>query len=256
MSSGLSSAHLACFSSWPTSRKIASECERCAKRERRSYPKPHRESIGDAISTLRDRGATADDLQALLDRIHIELVFTAHPTEAKRRSLRSKLRSIRGILASLDSNQLLPSEEESLRSRLRGELIKLWETNLIRPNRPTVEIEVHRGLSFQPALWATVPRIFGTLRTALAEQFPDAPLNYAQATQLRHVDRRRPRRAPIRHAACNGPGVPVAPRCGSAVSPSRLPSAGGIAQHLATPVHARKPFGRRRRRGLRTLAAT
>ena len=142
-------------------------------RERQAYPQPHRESIGDAVQRLRERGMSAAEIQALLDRIHVELVFTAHPTEAKRRSLRSKLRSIRGVLAALDSTQLLPSEEELLRTRLRGELIKLWQTNFIRPNRPTVELEVHRGLSFQSALWAIVPKIYGTLRSALEAAFPN-----------------------------------------------------------------------------------
>ena len=143
------------------------------EREREAYPRPHQESIGDAIHILRGRGMPAEEVQALLSRIHVELVFTAHPTEAKRRSLRSKVRAIRGVLAELDSPNLLPSEEESLRTRLRGELIKLWQTDLIRPSRPTVELEIHRGLSFQSTLWSTVPKICGTLRTALAAEFPD-----------------------------------------------------------------------------------
>ena len=145
-------------------------------RERQSYPHPHRESVGDAVNSFRERGMSAAEVQSLLRRIHVELVFTAHPTEAKRRSLRSKLRAIRGLLAALDSNHLLQSEEESLRTRLRGELIKLWQTDFIRPHRPTVELEVNRGLSFQPALWLTVPKIYGALRTALATDFPDDPM--------------------------------------------------------------------------------
>ncbi len=146
------------------------------ERERQAYPHPHRESIGDAIERLRDRNLTAAETQALLNRIHAELVFTAHPTEAKRRSLRSKLRLLRTVLAALDSNQLLPSEEETLRTRLRGCLIMLWQTDSIRPNRPTVETEIQRGLSFRETLWSTVPRIYATLRSALATAYPNDPI--------------------------------------------------------------------------------
>jgi phosphoenolpyruvate carboxylase len=73
-------------------------------RTRESHPDPRSESIRDAIQTLKEAGETAESIQQLIDNIDIELVFTAHPTEAKRRSLRSKLRSIREILCTLDQN--------------------------------------------------------------------------------------------------------------------------------------------------------
>jgi phosphoenolpyruvate carboxylase len=147
------------------------------RRAAEAYPEPYRESIQEAIAALRRREIPAAEVQALLNRIYIELVFTAHPTEAKRRSLRSKLRAIRGIMHELDSNQLLPNEIELLQSQLRGELIKLWQTDFIRPNRPTVSLEVRRGLSFQPVLWSTVPRVLGELRAAVAANYPDAGIS-------------------------------------------------------------------------------
>ena len=148
-------------------------------REAQVYPQPYKESIQAAIVALRERGMSAAEVQQVLHRVHAELVFTAHPTEAKRRSLRSKLRAIRGLMAELDSERLLPSEEKFLRSQLRGELSKLWETDFIRPSRPTVTLEVHRGLSFQPVLWATVPRISRELRDAVSANFPDSDVDYS-----------------------------------------------------------------------------
>jgi phosphoenolpyruvate carboxylase len=143
------------------------------RREEEAHPQPTKESIHAAIETLRRGNVSAAEVQAMLERIHVELVFTAHPTEAKRKSLRSKLRSIRGLMTELDSEKLLPSENEQLRAQLRGELIKLWQTDFIRPSRPTVALEVHRGLSFQPVLWATVPKLFRELRKAVAASFPE-----------------------------------------------------------------------------------
>jgi phosphoenolpyruvate carboxylase len=144
------------------------------RREAESYPQPYRESILGAIGLLRRRDFSAANVQALLQRIHIDLVFTAHPTEAKRRSLRSKMRAIRSLMNELDNEQLLPSETQRLHAQLRGELIKLWQTDFIRPSAPTVALEVHRGLSFQPVLWATVPKVIGELRDAVTVTFPDS----------------------------------------------------------------------------------
>jgi phosphoenolpyruvate carboxylase len=146
------------------------------QREQEAHPQPHRESIGDAIRQLRERGKSDNEVRSLLKQIQVELVFTAHPTEAKRKSLRSKVRAIRGVLSALDSPALLPKEEESLRTSLRAELIKLWQTDFIRPSRPTVELEVHRGLSFQPVLLSTVPKVYDALRESLAAEFPNSQI--------------------------------------------------------------------------------
>jgi phosphoenolpyruvate carboxylase len=151
------------------------------RREAESHPRPHRDSLQAAIEALRERGLKPDEMQTLLNRVWIELVFTAHPTEAKRKSLRSKLRAIRRIMNELDSEQLLPSEAERGRTQLRGELIKLWQTDFIRPAAPTVALEVHRGLSFQPVLWDAAPRVMRELRESLAKVYPDASI------QIPHV---------------------------------------------------------------------
>ena len=138
-------------------------------------PAPRRESIRAAFETLREQGYAVDQVAEALARVDVELVFTAHPTEAKRKSLRSKLRRIRGVLTDLDMDDLLDQERTALQTRLRGELTKLWQTDLVRPMPPTVLEEVRRGLSFQPVLWETVPKVLGEMRDAVNEYYPDTP---------------------------------------------------------------------------------
>ncbi len=120
-------------------------------------------------------GFTADDLQGLLDRVNVELVLTAHPTEAKRRSIRSKLRRLRELLQRVDERDLLPREAADLDAQIQAELTKLWQTDFIRPWPPTVIQEVQRGLSVMPVLWKVVPDVVRDLRQALAEFFPGYP---------------------------------------------------------------------------------
>ncbi|MEM9184865.1 MAG: phosphoenolpyruvate carboxylase [Planctomycetota bacterium] len=143
-------------------------------RELEHAPEPRRESIRAGLQELAARGLSAEQLAEAVAAVDIELVFTAHPTEAKRKSLRSKLRAIRGLLSTVDEEGLLPAEKALAEQRLRGEIVKMWQTDLVRPHPPTVMEEVRRGLSIQPVLWRTVPRVLRELRDAIDEYFPGA----------------------------------------------------------------------------------
>ena len=141
-------------------------------RERLKSPQPLGESLGAGIAELAAAGLSAVEVQAALDRLAIELVFTAHPSEAKRRSIRAKLRRMRQSLQALDRDDLLPRERAEHESQLRSELAILWETEFLKGSRPTVLDEVERGLSIMPRLWDAVPQVHESLRRGLAAAFP------------------------------------------------------------------------------------
>ncbi|HWA99964.1 MAG TPA: phosphoenolpyruvate carboxylase, partial [Pirellulales bacterium] len=83
-------------------------------REQQRAPRPRNESLGAAIIKLQEAGFTADQVQRELDRLSVELVFTAHPSEAKRRSVRAKIRRMRETIEQLDRHDLLPRERRRL----------------------------------------------------------------------------------------------------------------------------------------------
>ncbi len=142
------------------------------ERERSVFPKARSESIREAVQRLKLSGRPISETQQLLDRLHIELVFTAHPTEAKRRSVRGKLRKIRELLSDYDTDQL-PEKRERTQLLIRAELAKLWQTDVIRPWRPSIMQEVQRGLSIKPVLWEVLPQIMREFRGSLTEAFPE-----------------------------------------------------------------------------------
>ena len=72
------------------------------QREQERHPNPISESIGAAIQQLKAAGFAAERIQQALSQLDVELVFTAHPSEAKRRSIRAKLRRMRHCLEELD----------------------------------------------------------------------------------------------------------------------------------------------------------
>ena len=142
-------------------------------RARGVYPQPRNESIRDAILQLRTAGKSPDEIQQLIDGLHIELVFTAHPTDAKRRSVRSKLTALRGLLAVLDHDPY-PEDRDRAEQEIRVEIAKLWQTDFIRPWRPTVMQEVSRGLSIKPVLWEEIPLLTDEFRRGIIENYGDA----------------------------------------------------------------------------------
>ncbi len=141
-------------------------------REQERDPRPPSESIGDAIIKLQEAGFSAAETQSALNRLSVELVFTAHPSEAKRRSLRVKIRRMRQALQELDQADLLPRERRGLENLLRTELTVLWQSEFLRPFKPTVLQEVKRGLTIAPRLWEVVPGVYGDMRRALEACYP------------------------------------------------------------------------------------
>jgi phosphoenolpyruvate carboxylase len=147
-------------------------------RERKRLPAPRSESAPAAVEALAGAGWSAGRVGDLLRSISIELVFTAHPTEAKRRSVRTKVWRLRQCLAELDRAELLEREREFLEARARSYLTELWQTDLMRPRRPTVLEEVEVGLYFAATLWEVVPLLYRDLHGALQRVYPgsDFPL--------------------------------------------------------------------------------
>lgn len=134
---------------------------------------PLRESIAAAVAELKARGVTAAAMQALVDRLDIELVFTAHPTESKRRTLLTKLRRLGEILrerAHPESARNLGSLDPECVER---EIASLWLTDRSRVARPEVADEARTGLwYFDTTLFDTLPQLHADLVTALAQHYP------------------------------------------------------------------------------------
>jgi phosphoenolpyruvate carboxylase len=143
------------------------------QRERERYPAPRRESIGDALQQLADLGLSGADAGRLLSRLDVDLVFTAHPTEAKRRTVRATLSRLRDDLARLDRPDLLDRERDRLLHRIRTDLACLWETDSLRPTKPTVLDEVDRSLFVADTLWQVVPDLMASARRASHRVYPE-----------------------------------------------------------------------------------
>lgn len=148
---------------------------RVLRARERSQPETAREeSIARAFHEFRTRNIPPERIAELLQRAHVELVFTAHPTEAKRRTILSKLNRMASYLYELDRPDLVPHERAEDENKLRAEIHALWLTDRSRSTRPEVADEVRTGLFFfESTLWEIVPRLYDDLRSALASAYPE-----------------------------------------------------------------------------------
>lgn len=136
---------------------------------------PMPETIDEAIQILRDENLSAEDIHRILSDLYIMPVFTAHPTEAKRRTTLLQLKTISDALHRLDTTDLLPSEEEETLQRIQETIILLWQSDETRDRRPTVMDEVRSGLYFFNAtLFQLVPNMYEELERTLARYYPDS----------------------------------------------------------------------------------
>src|SRR5688572_29322946 len=144
------------------------------ERERQAHPEPLKESVASAIAALHQQGVPEQTVAQLLADMQVELVFTAHPTEARRRTILSKLRRIASYLDELDFQDLLPAARDDLLDKIRAEVTALWVTDRSRSVKPTVTDEVRTGLYYlQTTLWEVVPQVYRALDKALATHYPN-----------------------------------------------------------------------------------
>ena len=119
-------------------------------------------------------GVSADEIRALLERLRIRPVITAHPTEAKRVTVLEKHRRIYRRLVDLESPRWTPRERQVLVDGLRNEIELLWLTGELRLQKPTVPQEVFWGLHFfNETLFEAVPDLIEKLERWLAHYYPD-----------------------------------------------------------------------------------
>jgi len=131
---------------------------------------PIRESIEAALIELKRHGVTSEALQSMLDRLSIELVFTAHPTEAKRRTVLTKLRRLSDLMKASTTEQM---DSTALTEAIRREIAVLWLTDRSRATQPAVGDEVKTGLwYFTATLWQAIPQLHADFQAALEKHYP------------------------------------------------------------------------------------
>jgi phosphoenolpyruvate carboxylase len=169
------------FATWFGAVNLAERVHRI--RRRRDYQKAgagtQPGSLQAAFEELHDHGVDLVDIDLLLNRLQVEPVFTAHPTEAVRRVLLDKEREIvRCLVDDLDRTRT-PQERAEDTERIRMALTSAWQTAESAPQRPTVADEVeHVGYYLGETLYRVVPAFYQALEHARGAPVPSGLLRF------------------------------------------------------------------------------
>ncbi|MGE4278634.1 MAG: phosphoenolpyruvate carboxylase [Magnetospirillum sp.] len=125
-------------------------------------------SFDDTLRELKAQGMSAQQLQVLLDALRFQPVFTAHPTEAKRRAVLEAQRRLYVQARRLNDPNLAEHQRTEVTRQILNQIQVLWKTDEVRIQKPVVEDEIKNGLFyFRETLFDTVPRVYRNLERAL-----------------------------------------------------------------------------------------
>ena len=132
-------------------------------------------SFDHMLKDCKLHGITTNDLQKLYNSLQFIPVFTAHPTEAMRRSKMEATRRIFATILELHEYRGQSIRKEEIIKKLEAQILILWKTDEVRMKKPTVEDEVRNGLYyFNTSLFKAVPQMYRDLENATKRIYCDS----------------------------------------------------------------------------------
>ncbi|HTJ44499.1 MAG TPA: phosphoenolpyruvate carboxylase [Kofleriaceae bacterium] len=158
------------FTQWCHLMNVAEEQQRIrALRGRASSP----DGLAAAVTAMHDAGMSADEVSSLLGGALFMPVLTAHPTEARRRSMIDHLGAVAGSLDRL-ALPLGDGAHRDAAEALDDAVLALYATEESRARKPTPIDEIEASIEvFRRTLLEVTPRIYRTLEDALARLWPE-----------------------------------------------------------------------------------
>jgi phosphoenolpyruvate carboxylase len=137
---------------------------------------PRAESISEAVLRLKNAGLSFDQVVEILQKMDVQPTLTAHPTEARRRTVLRIQNYISQALEQLGSGHCTPQEKQKEIAGIYRQIKLLLNSDDVRSNKLTVYDEVKNGLYFfTRTIWKTLPLIYQDMQQALETHYGQAP---------------------------------------------------------------------------------
>src|ERR1700704_3361714 len=121
---------------------------------------------GQCLQQVADRKLTEDQIASALPRVRVELVLTAHPTEAKRTVVLEHHRSLYLLLVKRENQVWTPNEQRAIREEIKTVLSLLWRTGELFLQKPDVAAERRHIMHY---LYAVFPEVLPVLDRRLRQ---------------------------------------------------------------------------------------
>ncbi|MEW6119852.1 MAG: phosphoenolpyruvate carboxylase [Pseudomonadota bacterium] len=129
-------------------------------------------SFDRTLGELKSQGLSAGTLQEMVNRLYYAPVFTAHPTEARRRAEMEGMRRVFLICDELYNPTLGVNDQRELEAQLAAEIQVMWRTDELRSAKLEVRDEVRNGLYYvREALFEAVPKAYHFFEKALRKHY-------------------------------------------------------------------------------------
>jgi phosphoenolpyruvate carboxylase len=162
------------FATYFELRNLAEERERVRVIRERSDAGTLADSLSATVEWLVEQDVPPDRLGQVLGDTLIEPTFTAHPTEARRKTVKAKLRAIADHLETLDEGRLTEREQATVERALEAAVTTLWRTPQIRDRRPEVTDEaLNVQWYLENVLFDVVGTVYEELERHLGEAYPE-----------------------------------------------------------------------------------
>ena len=124
------------------------------------------------LTDFRKKNVDTEQLKTLLDSLAFIPVFTAHPTESKRRTIMMLQRKIFELIDNLTDPRISEIEQQDITDQLRSHIEILWQTNEVRDWKPEVTDEIKHGLHyFQRSLYEAITTDYRYLEKAISRVY-------------------------------------------------------------------------------------
>lgn len=127
--------------------------------------------LGEKLNLKTENIAEFSDF---INSVQIVPTLTAHPTEAKRRTLLEKNRRLFTLLLQLDNISLTPFEKSVILEKIKSEITSIWQTQDVRSKKIQVMDEVKTGLFYlDNVFYNTIGDLYNKFKYAFKDILPE-----------------------------------------------------------------------------------
>ena len=155
-----------------------------AEQKHRYTITPLTTDLARTVDLVLEADLDPDLIRDVVGSLDVRPVFTAHPTEAARRSVQTKTTDIADLLSVVHDAAATPAEQDRAVRRMAELIEAMWQTDELRVERPTPVDEARSVIYFFDSLFSDpVPEVYAELAHQLArlgvDLAPDAdPLTF------------------------------------------------------------------------------